>query len=397
MTPYLAVFFTALAVSLVLTPLARRLSFRWRIVAEPGGRRRHKGVVPKLGGLPLFAAYLAGIGLTYWLLPPTGQDALRLQGVVLGSLVVFLGGLLDDRLDLPAAPQFLIQIAGAAVAMAHLVFIEVFSNPFPGAALWTRPPLDLFFTLKDNLVWMVPPLALFFTLAWALGMINAVNWLDGLDGLAAGVGTIAALLFAWHSYRLDQMAVAAFPLALAGALLGFLPYNFAPARIFLGTAGAYLLGYNLATLSILSPAKLSTALLVLALPILDGVWRVIDRLRQGRSPLQGDRGHLHFRLQDSGLSTRWIVVGYYGVAIAFGLIAVAFVAAPTTKLLALAVLGVGVLAFLVWFSAHGKVSGVKYQVSSVKTLALPKSYQVSGETDDVTPGTETRDTESRDT
>jgi UDP-GlcNAc:undecaprenyl-phosphate GlcNAc-1-phosphate transferase len=138
-----------------------------------------------------------------------------------------------------------------------------------------------------------------------------------------------------------------FPLALAGALLGFLPFNFAPARIFLGTAGAYFLGYQVATLSILSPAKLSTALLVLAVPILDVAWQIINRLRRGQNPLQGDRGHLHFRLSDGGLPTRHIVVGYYIVAIAFGLVAIL---APSGlfKLLLWLALGTVVFALLIW-------------------------------------------------
>jgi UDP-GlcNAc:undecaprenyl-phosphate GlcNAc-1-phosphate transferase len=177
-----------------------------------------------------------------------------------------------------------------------------------------------------------------------VGIINTVNWLDGLDGLAAGVGTVAVLLFAWHSYRLDlagQEAVVAFPLALAGALLGFLPFNFSPARIFLGTAGAYFLGYNLATMAILSPAKIATALLVLAIPILDSLWRVIDRLRQGYSPFRGDRGHLHFLLADAGWPTRTIVLGYYGVTLLFGLVAI--FATGLTKLIVLIGLGTAVL------------------------------------------------------
>jgi UDP-GlcNAc:undecaprenyl-phosphate GlcNAc-1-phosphate transferase len=178
-----------------------------------------------------------------------------------------------------------------------------------------------------------------------VGIINTVNWLDGLDGLAAGVGTIAALLFAWHSLNLGQEAVAAFPLALAGALLGFLPYNFAPARIFLGTAGAYVLGYNLATLSILSPAKIATALLVLSVPILDGIWRVADRLRRGRSPFQGDRGHLHFRLADEGVPIRLIVLGYYAFSLAFGLVAI--FAPGLFKLALLLLLGALVLTLLI--------------------------------------------------
>jgi UDP-GlcNAc:undecaprenyl-phosphate GlcNAc-1-phosphate transferase len=281
------------------------------------------------------AAYFAALALIYVLIPPVGDDALRLRGVVFGSMVLFLGGLVDDRWDLSPWAQFAIQIGGALIAVSHIVFIEVFTNPLNGEEVW----ISLRF------------LAVIITVIWIVGLINTVNWLDGLDGLAAGVGTIAALLFAWHSYRLGQEAVAAFPLALAGAMLGFLPYNFAPARIFLGTAGAYVVGYNLATLSILSPAKIATALLVLAVPIIDGLWRVIDRLRRGRSPFRGDRGHLHFQLVDQAVPVRRIVLGYYAVSLSFGLVAI--FAPGLTKLVILLLLGSMVLAALIWIGFRG--------------------------------------------
>jgi UDP-GlcNAc:undecaprenyl-phosphate GlcNAc-1-phosphate transferase len=334
METYFFVFLAALIVSAAITPLTERLARRFGVLAVPGGRRRHSIPIPKLGGIPVMVAYMAGIGLIYWRIPPSGDDALRLQGVILGSLIVFAGGLIDDLRDLSPWLQFAIQFAGAAVAISHIVFIEVFTNPVSGEPVWIESRL----------------LVIVITLVWIVGIINTVNWLDGLDGLAAGVGTIAALLFAWHSLRLGQEAVAAFPLAMAGALLGFLPFNFAPARIFLGTAGAYVLGYNLATLSILSPAKIATALLVLAVPILDGIWRVADRLRRGHSPFRGDRGHLHFRLADEGVPTRLIVLGYYAFSLAFGLVAI--FAPGFFKLALLLLLGALVLSLLVRMSGR---------------------------------------------
>lgn len=335
MIDFLFIFIAAFLVSLATTPLAIQISKRWDIMAKPGGRRKHSKPIPKLGGIPLTLAYISGIVLVYLLMPPIGDDAFRLRGVIIGSLIFFIGGLIDDVYDLSPWLQFSIQFIGAAVAMGHIIFIEVFANPLTGTAQWIE--------------WR--PLALFITLIWIVGIINSVNWLDGLDGLAAGVGTIAALLFAWHSLRLGQDAVAAFPLALAGALLGFLPFNFAPARIFLGTAGAYVLGYNLATLSILSPAKIATALLVLAVPILDGIWRVADRLRRGRSPFSGDRGHLHFRLADEGAPARLIVLGYYAFSLAFGLVAI--FAPGLFKLALLLLLGTLVLALLIRLRDRG--------------------------------------------
>jgi UDP-GlcNAc:undecaprenyl-phosphate/decaprenyl-phosphate GlcNAc-1-phosphate transferase len=347
---YLLVFALAWVVAWLMTPVAQRLGQRWGIVAQPGGRRRHEGMIPKLGGLPLLVALLVGVALIYWLLPPAEpQDALRLRGVILGTIVITLGGFIDDRWELRPLPQFAIQALGAVIAMSHIIFIEVFSNPLPWPEIWNTPPLAWLFTYDaaTGLVWVWRPLALLLTLLWIMGMINAVNWLDGLDGLAAGVCTIAALLFAWHSYQLGQQTVALFPLALAGALLGFLWFNFAPARIFLGTGGAYLLGYQMATLAILSPAKLSTALLVLAVPILDGAWLVISRWRQGRNPLQGGRDHLHFRLSDRGVPTRRIVLGYYGVTAVFGLIAV-LVPARSLKIVLWLLLYVIVFNALIW-------------------------------------------------
>ncbi len=353
---YLIIFAAALGTAVLITPFAKQLSFRLGIIAEPGGRRQHHGRIPKLGGIPIFAGYMAGILLVYWLLPPAdSQDALRLRGVVLGTAVMFLAGLLDDRYDLSPRWQFLFQFIGAAIAIGHIIFIERFTNPFTTPHIWLSPPFNWFFhyDAPTNLVIIWRPLVFVITVFWVVGMINAVNFLDGLDGLASGVGAIAALLFAWHGLRLDQTTVPLFPLALAGALIGFLLFNFSPASIFLGTAGVWVLGYNLATLSILSPAKLSTALLVLAIPILDIIWLVFDRMRRGQNPFQGDRRHLHFRLADQGVPTRWIVLGYYVMALLFGLVAV-LVPDRLVKIGVWLVLVTAVIILLIWLNPHPK-------------------------------------------
>lgn len=334
----LLAFAFALAVSVLITPLARRLSWRWGVVKEPGGRRHHHGAMPLLGGLPLLLGYLTAVALVLYVLPPTSdaREVQYLRGVLWGSIVIFVGGLLDDWLELSFGWQFTIQVAATAVAMGHEIFIERFRDPF-------QP--------TDEIV--VGPTAVIFilTLIWIVSIINFVNWLDGLDGLAAGVGTIALLLFAWHTYRLPLISVPSFymPLALAGALCGFLFFNFVPARIFLGSAGVFLLGYNLATLAILAPAKWSTALLVLAVPIIDGIWLVLDRLRHKQSPMQGDRRHLHFRLADNGFSPRRIVLGYYGVAAVSGSVAV-MASSALVKIAILLGLGTAVLGLLIWLS-----------------------------------------------
>lgn len=343
---YLAIFLLSLLVAVGFVPVARVISQRLGIVAVPGGRRKHEGRIPTLGGLPIFVAYLTGITLIYWQLPPL-SDRLPLRGVVIGTTVVFLGGLLDDRFDLAPRWQFLLQFVAAIIANYHIAFLERISNPFGGSAdllLLEITPTEIIFAT---------PVAWAVTIFWIMGMMNAINWLDGLDGLAAGVGAISCAAFALHGFGLGQTTVAAFPLALTGALLGFLFFNFAPARIFLGSAGVYILSYNIATLSFLAPAKFATLLLVLALPLLDGLWRIIDRIRHGRNPFSGDRGHLHFMLSDSGWPTQRIVLTYYAIAIILGAVAL-FAPSGLIKFGVLAILGVGILGFLVWFSGQKK-------------------------------------------
>lgn len=335
---YLVVFGAALATVVLVVPFVRRLSFRLGLVARPGGRRQHQGDVPKLGGLALLAGLAVGVLLIYWLFPAE-PNAQLLRGILLGTAVISLGGLLDDWLDLPPWAQFLIQTISAIIAVSFEVFIERFTSPWSGSIVSFR---DLFTAPWGNLVIFM------ITFFWIVGMINTLNFLDGLDGLAGGVAAITAVLIAWHSYNLEQFTIAAFPLVLSGALVGFLLFNFAPARIFLGSAGAYLLGYQIATLAIISPAKIATALLVLVVPIVDVAWQIINRLRHGRSPFQGDRGHLHFRLLDRGFSPQRIVMGYYAVAAAFGLVAI--FAPGLLKLVMLILLGGAVFTLLLWLN-----------------------------------------------
>jgi UDP-GlcNAc:undecaprenyl-phosphate GlcNAc-1-phosphate transferase len=249
----------------------------------------------------------------------------------LGSIIAFAFGLWDDLRQLPPWPQFAAQFGAALVAIAFDVIVERVTLPAYGLTIFP--------------VWITYPLTIF----WVLGMINTVNWLDGLDGLAAGVAAIASLLFAIHAYSLGQMTVALFPLALTAACLGFLPFNFHPARIFMGSSGSMLLGFALASLSILAPAKVATALLVLGVPIIDVAWLIIERWRRQGNPTQSGRDHLHYRLLDLGLSQRQIVLLYYAFCAAFGMLAL-LIADRFFKLIALAVLCSLTLALLRWLS-----------------------------------------------
>jgi len=338
--PFVIVFAVSFILALGLAPISSWIGYRLGIVAQPGGRRTHPGSVPRTGGIALFGGFTAGALLTFVLWRPTNPDDVsRLTAVMAGTVFVFLFGLWDDRYELAAWPQFVAQAVAALIAIAGTVFIERFTNPITNQLVVIPELVPVF-------GWGV---VVALTIFWVMGMMNTVNWLDGLDGLAAGVGFIAATLFAIHSYRLGQLEIALFPTALAGACLGFLPFNFYPARVFLGTAGAMVLGYALATLSILAPARIATALLVLGIPIIDVAWLIFSRWRRGTSPTHGGRDHLHHRLLDLGLTQRQIVFIYYLFCLFFGVMALA---APSRlfKLIALLVMGVGTLISLWWLS-----------------------------------------------
>lgn len=275
--------------------------------------------------------FLIAALLTLWL-PVVRTDVpnefIRLRGLLIGGALAGLFGILDDQYDLPPTVQFGGQFLLAGIAIFHLIFIEVFTNPLTSRQIAAPLP-----------TWQMVPL----TLVWFLGTMNTVNWLDGLDGLAAGVVAIASAIFAIHMMRLNQDSVALLALGLLGVTIGFLPFNFNPARMLMGTTGSLFLGYALAALSIMAGAKVATMLLVLGIPILDVAWQIIDRLRRGSSPFRGDRGHLHHRLYDAGFSQRQVVLSYWGVCALLGAMAL-LLPAPIHKLMAL--IGFGLLAGL---------------------------------------------------
>ncbi len=335
MTPL--VFLTSFLLSLLLTPLAARIGLRLNIADTPGGRRQHTGRVARTGGIAVFISFVVGVLLTQQIaLPRTDpNEATRLTGLLLGLTIVFVFGLLDDKFEFRPGLQFVAQLIASLVAIASLIMIERFNNPLSSDPLTILQP------------WQYIPLSLF----WLMGMMNTVNWLDGLDGLAAGIAAIfSGILFlamlqdtATHD---PQLSIAPLPLALFGATLGFLPYNFYPARVFMGTSGSLVLGYALGCLGIIGGAKMAAVLLVLAVPIIDVAWLIVSRLRRGESPLHGGRDHLHFRLLDLGLSQRQIVAGYYLISALFGALAL-LIEARIYKLLALGLLGVVTLIVLI--------------------------------------------------
>jgi UDP-GlcNAc:undecaprenyl-phosphate GlcNAc-1-phosphate transferase len=287
-------------VALLLTWPVRVLAFRIGAVAAPGGRRIHQTPTAQAGGLAIYAGFWVAVFVQAKPLPP------EFTGVFWGSLVLLAICLADDIRNLPAVPRLVGQVLVALIAFWGGVRIEGFTSPLSLLGAYQYVNLGI----------LSAPL----TVVWIMAMINAINWLDGLDGLVAGVAALAGLTImagAWSGSAPVFIGVAA--AAVAGSCLGFLPFNFNPARIFMGDTGAMFLGYILACISVLGPFKSTTAialfvpLLVLGVPIFDTVTGIIRRLAAGKSPLAADRGHIHHRLLDRGLSTRQAVLFIYAL------------------------------------------------------------------------------------
>ena len=330
----IAAFLGAALVALLATPLVRRLVHDLRILDQPDHRRVNRSPVARGGGVAVAIAFVVvGGGLVLLGSAVPGMPGLRavtpmnLVGLFVGGVLATVIGALDDRYDLRARWQFLGQLALAGVAVASGIVVEDVSNPFG--------PRNIDFPTAVGIA---------FTVIWIIGMINSLNFIDGLDGLSTGIALIASVVLGLLSLtvQVNQPLVAVLCFALAGGLLGFLRWNFHPASIFQGTAGVMFIGYALAVLAVLGSAKVVVALLVLAVPIVDTFWVIVRRLSARRSPFSPDRGHIHHRLLDLGLSHRATVLLIYAVCATLGLMSLLVSSATGifTFLGALVVLGV---------------------------------------------------------
>ena len=306
--PWPVPLFSGFFAALVLTPVVRSLAFRVGNVDRPSDRKIHKTPTPLMGGVAVYLAFVIAALTILPLIRPV-------IGLLVGGFVAIVVGVIDEHLDLKPLVHLGGQILAAVVAIVAGVGV-VKSISVPTAAL-TTPGLRLPLVVGAAL-----------TLLWLVGMMNTINLLDGLDGLAAGVCAITAIfLAAWASESSIFFLPATphhedlyLPLALAGALMGFLPYNWHQAKIFLGDSGSMFLGLSLGALSIIGPAKLATALLVLMIPVLDVVWAIIRRSMRGRSFLTGDVQHVHHRLLEMGLSYTATVLLFYGLCMALAVV-----------------------------------------------------------------------------
>jgi UDP-GlcNAc:undecaprenyl-phosphate GlcNAc-1-phosphate transferase len=295
----LGVFAVAVGAAFVLTGAAGQIGQRLGILDYPRRNELQQSVVPRTGGYGICAAFVLAV-LASLLIPSaelerSAEDAQRLLGVLLG-LVPLLGlAYLDDRRRLGPFPQLLGQIAVAAVPVGFGLWIDNIALPYFGVVALPA--------------WLGVPL----TVLWLVAMINTVNLVDVMDGLAGGIVAIAAFTLFVRSFWFGQLTIAVLPLALAGACVGYLPRNWSPARLFMGTSGSTFLGYALGTLAIIGGVKVGTAVIVLGLPMLDVAWVIVRRLSQGRSPLKGGDGeHLPQRLAALGVRQPFIVLLLYG-------------------------------------------------------------------------------------
>jgi UDP-GlcNAc:undecaprenyl-phosphate/decaprenyl-phosphate GlcNAc-1-phosphate transferase len=282
---------------------------RWQIMSPPRRHHIHTHPVPRLGGVGIFLSFL--IVSVIFFHPANAYEQHVYVGLIVASVLIVAIMAIDDIRGLPPLPRLAAQTVAALFAMlwaGHATLIEVLHNPLE-TSNQGQIPLTL---------WIVVP----FTWFWIVGMMNTINWIDGVDGLAGGVVTITAVVMAAISWLLGQPAAALLCAVLAGATLGFLPLNWHPARLFMGDSGAMFLGLALAVLANVGGAKLATMLLLLGLPILDTARVIVQRLRKRHSPLHFDRIHLHHRLLIGGLTQRQVVLIFYTTTAFFGAVAI---------------------------------------------------------------------------
>ncbi|MFV9568656.1 glycosyltransferase family 4 protein [Thermoanaerobacter mathranii] len=328
MKVYLLSFVMAFVVSLIATPMAKKLAFVIGAIDIPNEERRiHTKPVPRLGGVAIFLGTITSILL---FLPKTHETI----GIVTGATIIAVLGLFDDKYSLSAKVKLLGQLVAAMVLIISGVRIDWLSNPFGDGMIYLKS-------------WLAIPLTLF----WVVGITNTMNLIDGLDGLAAGIAVISSGSLFIVSLLNGRFATAVISIAIAGAALGFLPYNFNPAKIFMGDTGAMFLGFVLAAISIQGAVKSAAAIaiavpiLALGVPIFDTTFAIVRRLINGKPIMEADKGHLHHRLLEKGLTQRQVVLIMYGVSLLLGISAILISSSNETKGLIIFILSI---LFVMW-------------------------------------------------
>lgn len=298
---------SALFLSLVITAVVRCLALRHQLVDAPdGGRKLHASAIPLGGGVAIYFACAVPTLLVLFLTNHFTSGAIKplaFAGLLIGGLVLILGGLLDDKYRLRAKQSIIFPVLASLIAVVCGIGVTKLTNPFGSPFLLTSG------------------LSSILTFLWLLSTTYTTKLLDGLDGLATSISTVAAILIMALSLSVKfwQPDVALLAAVAAASLLGFLVWNWHPARIFLGEGGSTFLGFLVGVLAVISGGKVATALLVLGLPALDVIFVIIRRLARQQNPFTAsDRDHLHYLLLDSGLTARQVVLLYVALAIIFG-------------------------------------------------------------------------------
>jgi len=302
---YLAIFSCSFGISIATTPFAKKMSIKAGAIDQPRTRGMHSEPIARMGGIAIVTGFLAALGIAAVFMPDV--RTVQFLGFVSGAVVIVIAGIIDDIHNLKPAMKLTLQIVASLIVIFSGTRVDFFVFPV--------------FTLLNSL--SAP-----FTLLWIVGLTNAVNMIDGLDGLAAGVTTIGALSLLVLCVLNGSGLAVVLAAALAGSCLGFLPRNFNPAEVIMGDTGAQFLGYVLAVSSILGVFKAYALLsvviasFVLALPLFDAAYAILRRFLAGKPIMTADRGHLHHQLIDSGYSHKQAVILLYVLSAVSGVIAI---------------------------------------------------------------------------
>lgn len=302
----------AFLVSWALIPLLRRVALKWGFVDLPNQRKIHHEPLPLLGGVAIFAGFLAATLTSYHSFSSAHKMYL---GLLIGAVLLFSIGLIDDFAktrgrDFPAMPRFITQIVAASCVAGFGGTVKGFTSPFG----------------HSHFVVLPPPISILVTIIWIVGVVNVFNFLDGLDGLAAGIAAISAVTLLFIALVKADLPSAIWAISLAGASLGFLKHNFYPARIIMGDAGSTVIGFLLASIAVIGAFKSATVIsifvpiLALGVPIFDAIRVVLRRALSGKPVYKPDKSHVHHRLLDAGLSQVQTVAVMYLVSVCFSLV-----------------------------------------------------------------------------
>lgn len=352
-------FIAAFLICSILTPVVRVLALKFGFVDDPSTNKHpgliHKKITPRAGGVSI---YLAVILVTILTVPITQE----IIGIFLGGLILIIIGLLDDKREIKSYFRLLAQFAAALVVVASGISVTFVANPLlilgkaesVGGEILHLDKLRYSFTLlgSEHSIMILSAIVAVFWIVW---VINMINFSSGVDGQMPGIVIVTLIVIFAASLRFlpqdpSQITVSQLSLIGAGATLGFLIYNFYPAKIFPGDSASYFLGFLVAVCAIISGVKLGTAMLVMAVPLIDGVFTIIRRVASGRSPFRGDRKHLHHMLLDLGWDQRRIALFYYLLCVILGSVALSL--HSLQKLFAAAVIFVVVLGGLLWLNMN---------------------------------------------